>query len=441
VTHQEIEELLGAYALDALDADERDEVEAHLATCPRCRAEVSAHREVTAMLGNAVVEGPASAPEDLWDRISTSLQEEPPALVPVVRPSRGRKLALVSVFGAVAAGLILVVGLLAAKVSNLDNQVTSLNHQATVSSVILSPHRTVQLTSTPSAWSVEAVISASGEGYIINPSMPPLSRSQTFQLWALSRGKVVSLGVLGRRPNGAAIRVEPTMTVLMITAEPDHKLRALQAGAKDFLSKPLDLAEVRARAFNILEVRLLHMESKKHTKALEQTVWELEASREVVRLKTLEERKRLELELALAEETQRSLLPRCLPQFENYRVHAFNSPTRYVGGDFYDFVQLNSGEWVGVLADVSGKGMSAALLSSLLLGALSMEFRYGTQPPEVLNRVNQLLCERSLPYQFVTVFLFLLSPQGLGQFISAGHNPPICSVPPRERSKSCPPAI
>src|SRR5208337_133220 len=41
----------------------------------------------------------------------------------------------------------------------------------------------------------------------------------------------------------------------------------------------------------------------------------------------------------------------------------------------------------------------------------------------VLNRVNQLLCERSLPYQFVTVFLFLLSPQGLGQFISAGHNP------------------
>ncbi len=220
MTHQEIEELLGAYALDALDADERDEVEAHLATCPRCRAEVSAHREVTAMLGNAVVEGPASAPEDLWDRISTSLQEEPPALVPVVRPSRGRKLALVSVFGAVAAGLILVVGLLAAKVSNLDNQVTSLNHQATVSSVILSPHRTVQLTSTPAAWSVEAVISASGEGYIINPSMPPLSRSQTFQLWALSRGKVVSLGVLGRRPNGAAIRVEPTMTVLMFTAEP-----------------------------------------------------------------------------------------------------------------------------------------------------------------------------------------------------------------------------
>ena len=219
------------------------------------------------------------------------------------------------------------------------------------------------------------------------------------------------------------IETEGYLPVLVITAEPAHKLRALQAGAKDFISKPLDLAEVRARAYNMLEVRLLHMETKKYSKALEQTVWELEASREVLRLKTLEERKKLEQELALAEETQRSLLPRCLPQFENYRIHAFNSPTRYVGGDFYDFVQLSSGDWVGVLADVSGKGMSAALLSSMLLGALSTEFRYGTPPQEVLNRANQLLCERSLPYQFVTVFLFLLSSQGSGQFISAGHNP------------------
>jgi len=94
-----------------------------------------------------------------------------------------------------------------------------------------------------------------------------------------------------------------------------------------------------------------------------------------------------------------------------------------VGGDFYDFLQLSSGEWVGVLADVSGKGMPAALLSSMVLGALSMEFRSRTQPQEVLNRVNHLLCEKSLPFQFVTLFLFLLSSQGMGQFISAGHNP------------------
>ena len=213
------------------------------------------------------------------------------------------------------------------------------------------------------------------------------------------------------------------LPVLVITAQPDLKLRALQAGAKDFVSKPFDLAELRARVYNILEVRMLHMETKNYSKELEQTVRELEASREVIRLKNLEERKKSEQELALAQETQRSLLPRLLPQFENFRIHAFNHPTRYVGGDFYDFLQLSSGEWVGVLADVSGKGIPAALLSSMVLGALSMEFSSRTQPQEVLNRVNRLLCEKSLPDQFVTLFLFLLNPDGAGQFISAGHNP------------------
>jgi serine phosphatase RsbU (regulator of sigma subunit) len=213
------------------------------------------------------------------------------------------------------------------------------------------------------------------------------------------------------------------LPVLVITAQPDHKLRALEAGAKDFLSKPFDLAELRARVHNILEVRLLHLEAKNYNKVLEDTVRELEASREVIRLKTLEEQKKSEQELALAQQTQESLLPRFLPQFENFRIHAFNSPTRYVGGDFYDFLQLSSGEWMGVLADVSGKGMSAALLSSMVLGALSMEFRSGTRPQEALNRVNRLLYEKSLPSQFVTLFLFLLNPDGTGQFINAGHNP------------------
>src|SRR5580700_1047220 len=140
------------------------------------------------------------------------------------------------------------------------------------------------------------------------------------------------------------------LPVLVITAQPGHKLRALEAGAKDFVSKPFDLAELRARVHNILEVRLLHVASQNHSQALEETVRELEASREVIRLQTVEEQKRREQELALAQQTQESLLPRSLPQFENFHIHAFSNPTRYVGGDFYDFLQLSSGEWTGVLA-------------------------------------------------------------------------------------------
>jgi len=213
------------------------------------------------------------------------------------------------------------------------------------------------------------------------------------------------------------------LPVLVITAQPDLKLRALEAGAKDFVGKPFDLAELRARVRNVLEVRLLHLEALRHGRALEETVRELERSREIIRLKNLEDRKRAQQELALAQETQESLLPRCLPCFDHFAIHAYNNPTRYVGGDFYDFLPLGADHWMGVVADVSGKGMSAALLSSMVLGALSIELRAGTSPGEVLNRVNRLLCEKSLPYQFVTLFLFLLDPQGAGQYISAGHNP------------------
>ena len=140
-------------------------------------------------------------------------------------------------------------------------------------------------------------------------------------------------------------------------------------------------------------------------------------------LKGLEERKKIEMDLALAHETQRSLLPRSLPQFDNFRIHAFSKPTRHVGGDFYDFMALPSGDWAGVLADVSGKGMPAALLSSMLQGALSSEMRSKAHPEEAMSRLNRLLCEKSLPSQFATLFFFLMDQQGTGQFISAGHNP------------------
>jgi adenylate cyclase len=73
------------------------------------------------------------------------------------------------------------------------------------------------------------------------------------------------------------------LPVLVITAEPAQKLPALRAGAKDFISKPFDLAEVLARVYNILEVRLLHVEAKNQSKALERTLQDVEASRELIR--------------------------------------------------------------------------------------------------------------------------------------------------------------
>lgn len=92
--------------------------------------------------------------------------------------------------------------------------------------------------------------------------------------------------------------IEPDgyLPVLVVTAQPGHKLHALQAGAKDFISKPFELAEVLARVHNMLEVRLLHRETKSYSEVLEQKVEEVETSRDLIREKS-DEVKRLYDEL------------------------------------------------------------------------------------------------------------------------------------------------
>jgi len=138
-------------------------------------------------------------------------------------------------------------------------------------------------------------------------------------------------------------------------------------------------------------------------------------------IKTIEQRKNLERDLALAEETQRNLLPHELPNLPHVLLFAFSRPTRYVGGDFYDFQVMDSGELVGILADVSGKGPAASLLSSMLLGCFQLLLRSGHSPEESLNRLNKFLLERSAG-KFATMFLFSLQPDGNGKYVSAGHN-------------------
>jgi serine phosphatase RsbU (regulator of sigma subunit) len=140
-------------------------------------------------------------------------------------------------------------------------------------------------------------------------------------------------------------------------------------------------------------------------------------------LRELDEKQTLEKELAIAHETQMALLPRQIPVFEGYRVRAHCRPTRHVGGDFYDFLQLDDDRFVGVLADVSGKGVAASLVSSSLQGSLQMLLRDGRDPDAALASINQYLCDRTEPGRFVTLFLFSIRPDGKGVFVSAGHNP------------------
>ena len=193
-------------------------------------------------------------------------------------------------------------------------------------------------------------------------SSPPPIRTQVCELHRKNRYSLILLDLQMPGMDGfqvmeglKEIEEDGYLPVLVITAQPAHKLRALEAGAKDFVSKPFDLAELRARVHNILEVRLLHLEAKLQ-QVLEETVRELEASREVIRLKTLEERKESEQELALAQETQESLLPRCLPQFENFRIHAFNSSHALCGRRFLRFPAAEFGRMDGSSGRRLGQG-------------------------------------------------------------------------------------
>lgn len=177
---------------------------------------------------------------------------------------------------------------------------------------------------------------------------------------------------------------------------------------------------------------ILYLDSRKHMHSLsgldEKLLTRLadEAGHVLEKLEmvvALEEKRRIQQELTVAEETQRSLLPRSLPEYEPFRIRAFSRPTRELGGDFYDFIGVENGLLTGVLADVSGKGIPAALLASFTLGTLNMEFRSSPNADVVLHEVNKVLCEKTPGHRFVTAFLFQLADDGNGHFISAGHNP------------------
>jgi anti-sigma factor RsiW len=244
MTHQEIEELLGAYALDALEADERETLEGHLAECPRCRAEVAAHFETAALLGNAG----GTAPAGLWDRIGSVIALERPAEAnpaapvldigeiraaadragreragrPTRRPLAGR--VVLSLAACAAAVAILLLGLDAQSLHRQLNSVTAsiraTGLRAAVASASAGPHRTIHLESAGRD-AATLIVTPTDEAYWVTSSLRRLGASKTYQIWGLDGGKVVSLALVGPDPRAlTAFRLSSSTTRIMVTAEP-----------------------------------------------------------------------------------------------------------------------------------------------------------------------------------------------------------------------------
>ena len=140
----------------------------------------------------------------------------------------------------------------------------------------------------------------------------------------------------------------------------------------------------------------------------------------------LEQLAKLEHEILLASEIQKSMLPRAIPSFQGYEFCAHMNPAKSVGGDFFDFIPLGSDSLAIAIGDVCDKGVSAALFMAMVRSLLRAETHPGNSPKEVLQRVNRHLMDMNDKQMFVTVLIGILNRTTKRfSYARAGHEPPI----------------
>lgn len=275
LSHAQIQQLLGAFALDALDPDEARTVAEHLGRCPRCTAEVDDHHQVAAMLANSG----SDAPSGLWDRIAIGLDHPPPAAasgapgpMPPALSRPGRRLPGAATASAaapsgpaaaalappvsslpapaaasarrrrwrwrwqgplaavVAAAAATVIAVLAVQVTQLTHRIDALDRagaqrgltQAAQAAALDPAARRIRLADSARHTAATLVVLPSGAAFFVNGALAALPPSETYQLWGMVRGRPVSLGLLGPHPATVALTVNPSAHEqrFAVTAEP-----------------------------------------------------------------------------------------------------------------------------------------------------------------------------------------------------------------------------
>ena len=253
-THAEIEELLGAYALDAVDPETAAVIARHLEECVRCSVEVAQHHEVAGMLANsggapssAVWDGIAGrlggTSDESWDRLAAKLDQPdgdtlgrtvaPSAVgatsadgvvVPLDRARRRTRL-VAAAAGLVAAAAAVVALVFGVQVNHLHSQVNALQASPQLSAAERAAlgaqgTRTIQLSDPthPTSHDTPAsiVLTSAGTGFLVNDrtgGLTPLPSDRTYQLWAVVGSRTISLGLLGSHPGIVPFSVAGSTTV------------------------------------------------------------------------------------------------------------------------------------------------------------------------------------------------------------------------------------
>ena len=204
---------------------------------------------------------------------------------------------------------------------------------------------------------------------------------------------------------GQLEETKPEVRAVIISAYGDmaNIRTAMNRGAFDFVTKPVD--------FNDLQVTI--EKTLKHINALEQ------ALRNRDRLVAIRQ------ELDVAKQVQLSGVPAELPVGDVFGVHAIMNPAKEIGGDFYDFFKLDEHRLGLAIADVSDKGVPAALFTMITRALLKSSSRRRDSPSHCLREVNEFLSQDNDACMFVTVFYGVLDLRdGSFRYSNGGHNPP-----------------
>jgi len=137
-----------------------------------------------------------------------------------------------------------------------------------------------------------------------------------------------------------------------------------------------------------------------------------------------QEKRKLEEELAVAREIQQALLPNPVKSNAFACGHSLSVPCREVGGDYFDYFDMEGGRLGFAVGDVAGKGMPAALLTSMIQGMFCAQTLLDLELPAMISNVNRNLVRRGTGNRFVTFFFGILDPDGNCVYTNAGHNPP-----------------
>jgi len=188
------------------------------------------------------------------------------------------------------------------------------------------------------------------------------------------------------------------LVVMTAWSSVDLAVEAMRRGASDFVQKPWSNRQLLEK----LETQVERCRSLRQ--AQRQRADELQDARDI----------------------QNNLLPKSIPQVKDYEIAGMTQPMRHVGGDYFDVVRINETQTVLCIADVSGKGMPAALLMSSLQAALKPLIWDTRSPRELCRRLNRILCEIAPVGKFVSFFYAVLdSKDNRLTYCNAGHNAPV----------------